>query len=375
MVFNGRAIYDNGVFDGKAEDVSEIIGMISPYETPVLNLLGRPQNPCDNVLHEWLEESLNPNTIVSSSTLINSTNATALGVHVAGSGVGRFMQVGAIIKNVTTGEVMQITGTSANTITVDRAVGGTTIATLVAGQSILVIAPAALDGADVTTDISRPRVRRSNYCQIFKKDIIVSGTDQAVRNLGNIASEMDHQGMARLRESLRDLEKAVIQGISLNNTIGSASATRTMRGLWASLTTNATSLGSITPTALNSIVGQAWDAGASDLSLIIADANWKGEIDSWNTARQQVMNGDPRFINQVTAFTSTFGTLGVVLGRWMPQNSLMVIAPNRVSVVPLRGRSFALRNVAPTGDAEKAMVLGEYTLEVKNEEGMAKAYG
>lgn len=375
MVFTGRAVYDTGVFDGIAEDVSDIIGMISPFETPLLDVLGDSPYSANNVLHEWLEESLNPDTIVASSTLINSTNATAIGVHVSGSSIGRYMQVGAVLKNTRTGEYLQITATSTNTITVDRAFGGSSIATIAAGDSLFMIGPSALEGADVNADISRPRARQSNYCQIFKKDIIVSGTNQATVQLGNVADEYAHQKEMRIRESIRDLEKTVIQGKLSGNTLGSSSAYRTMRGLWDSLTTNSTSLGSLTPTHLNSLIAGPWQQGAGDLDIIIASANWKGIIDSWNTNRQRVMNSDVRYQDLVTTFESTFGTLRVILGRWMPASSLMVISSERVKVMPLRGRSFQHKAVAPTGDAEKGMVIGEYTLEVKNQEGMAKAYG
>jgi len=45
-----------------------------------------------------------------------------------------------------------------------------------------------------------------------------------------------------------------------------------------------------------------------------------------------------------------------------------------LGIVPLQGRSFAYRDIAPTGDAVKGMIVGEYTLELKNEEGMAFAH-
>ncbi len=51
---------------------------------------------------------------------------------------------------------------------------------------------------------------------------------------------------------------------------------------------------------------------------------------------------------------------------------MMAISTQRVKVVPLRGRSFAHVPVANTGDAKKGMVIGEYTVEVHNEDGMAK---
>ncbi|MEM3040414.1 MAG: DUF5309 family protein [Nitrososphaerota archaeon] len=378
MVFTGRAIYDSGlgtsVFEGVAEDVSDIVGMISPYETPFLDLLGDAEFPARNVLHEWLEDSLNPNTVVSSSTV--PPTGTALGMHEGGHPVGRFLQVGAVMKNNRTGEYVQVSATNNATISITRAFGGTTAATIAAGDSFFVVSDAALEGADVSTDISRPRVRRSNYCQIIKKDVIVSGTVQAVNHLA-IADEVDYQQTQRLREALRDLEKAVINGKLSGNTLGSATAYRTMQGVWDFITTNVTSTGanSLTPTALDSIIAGAWGQGASDLDLIVVDPAWKAVIDGWNVSRVLVSNDSPVYRRQITEFTGTYGTFQVMMNRWMPSNSLMVLSTQRIKVLPLAGRSFQWIPVARTGDSVKGMILGEYTVEVKNQDGLAKAYG
>lgn len=54
MPFTGRAIYDsdgtNVVFSGVAEDVSDVISMISPFETPLLDALQQATFPARNVL-------------------------------------------------------------------------------------------------------------------------------------------------------------------------------------------------------------------------------------------------------------------------------------------------------------------------------------
>src|SRR5438045_2733574 len=139
-MFTGRSTSNPGVFAGIAEDVSDVIGMISPAETPLLDALGDPDRPAHNVLHEWLEDEMKSNV---------------------------------------TGEYLQVTGLNGNTMTFIRGFGGTTAGAITSGDSFFVISDAALEGADVTTDISRARARLSNYTQIFKKDVIVSGTQQA----------------------------------------------------------------------------------------------------------------------------------------------------------------------------------------------------
>lgn len=376
MVFTGRAIYDDGIFSGVAEDVSEEISMISPYETPLLDRLAQAPRPATSVLHEWLEEKLNLNTLATSLT-IDDTSTVSITVHDGSGGdAAQYMQVGAILQASDTGEYLQVTATTGDYLTASRGFGGTTAATITAGTTeLFFISDAALEGADVVGDISRPRTRVTNYTQIFKKDVIVSGTVQSVRHLGGITDEMGHQRDMRLRESVRDLEKAVIRGKTSLNTIGSASAYRTMDGLLARISTNVTSTATLTPAILNDVVKTAWDNGGTDLDLIVADANFKQIIDTFNSTRIDVVNRDERYHNRVSHFESTYGVQEVILDRWMPANSLMVISTERCHVVPLTGRSFHFVPVSRTGDAEKGMILGEYTVEVKNEAGMAQAAG
>lgn len=374
MPFNGLAVYSTGFLNNIAEDVSDMIGMISPFETPLLDVLTPPDQPAGHVLHEWLEESLAPNTVVSSTNI--DTAGTALSVHVSGTAAAGWLDVGAVVKNTRSGEWMQVTAISGNTITVTRGFGSTTVTSALAGDTYFVVAPAALEGSDVTANTSRPRVRKSNYLQIIKKDIIVSGTMQSTTKLGSVADEYEKQKNNRLKEALRDLEKAVIQGKSSGNTIGSGSNYRTMKGIWDSITTNVTSTGTLTPAILDSVIQGAWAAGGGDLDYVLLDANWKALTDTWQDSRVHVFNQDMGlYKRRVTEYESSFGRVRLMLNRWMPTNSLAVVSSQRIKVLPLAGRSFAHIPVAPTGDAMKGMILGEYTVELMNEDGMAKAYG
>jgi hypothetical protein len=374
MVFTGRATQDTGVFAGMAEDVSDVIGMISPDETPLLDVIGDAPNPAANVLHEWLEDELNPNTIVASSNALTTDSAAAF--NYKGGPVSRNLQVGAILKSNVTGEYIQLTGLGGNTLTFSRGFGGTIPGAITAGDTFFVISDAALEGADVVGDISRPRSRKFNYTQIFKKDIIVSGTQQSVTHLGGVADEMEYQTQLRLRETLRDLEKAAINGVLSGNTLGSSTAYRTMRGLWSFIQTNVTSVATLNPDVLNNIIAAPWGNGAVDLDLIVMDPVYKSIADKWNDTRHEIFQNTPQgFVRRVTNFEGTYGRHQLMLNRWMPARSLMVISSERINVVPLQGRAFQRVPVARTGDAEKAMIIGEYTIEFRNEEGCAKAYG
>lgn len=160
MAFSGRAVYSN--FTAIAEDVSDIVSMISPRETPLLDILGDAPFPARSVLHEWLEDDLSPNTIVASSNVSSDTVDTAMGVAAAKA---RRLQVGMILRGpaASGNEFLIISAISGNTITLNRAFGGTLANSFAAGQSIDVIADAALEGDDVTTDTSGVRSRKQNF--------------------------------------------------------------------------------------------------------------------------------------------------------------------------------------------------------------------
>ena len=112
---------------------------------------------------------MSPNTIVASSAVASAATDTAMGV--AGGKAG-YLQVGMVLRQPVTAEYFTISVIAGNTITLTRGFGGTTATSFAAGQSLDVIADAALEGADVDQDSSTIRVNRGNYLQLFKKDVI-----------------------------------------------------------------------------------------------------------------------------------------------------------------------------------------------------------
>ena len=62
MAFTGKATYSAGsTLPELAEDVSDLVGIVSPYETPLLDALGDPLREAKSTHHEWLEDTLLPN--------------------------------------------------------------------------------------------------------------------------------------------------------------------------------------------------------------------------------------------------------------------------------------------------------------------------
>ena len=136
MAFTGKATYSAGAtLPEIAEDVSDIIGLVSPHETPLLDHLGDPQRSATSTIHEWLEDTLLPNTdAVDDQTITDPAAETLFDV----DNVDRF-QVGDQIMLEGKDEVMLVTDVTAPDLTVVRGYGGTTAEALADNQKLTII--------------------------------------------------------------------------------------------------------------------------------------------------------------------------------------------------------------------------------------------
>src|SRR5687767_8041137 len=101
MAFTGKSTYTAGAtLPEIAEDVSDLVAINSPFETPLLDALGDSARPARSTVHEWLEDALLPNTDqINDSTYTNASTDTSFVVDNA----SRF-QVGDQIQTATSDE-------------------------------------------------------------------------------------------------------------------------------------------------------------------------------------------------------------------------------------------------------------------------------
>jgi hypothetical protein len=384
MSFTGKATYTAGTsLPEIAEDVSDLVGINSPHETPLLDALGDPPRSARSTVHEWLEDALLPNTdTVNDSTYGNATTDTSFVVD-----NGSRFRVGDQIRTEGSGEVMLVTAvnTGTNTLTVVRGYGGSTAEALADNLAVHILGNAALEGDDAGSARFTARSRKTNYTQIFSATVEVSGSELAVKQLG-VADELDYQKHQRTRELLRDLENCVINGRApAANPEGSATVRRTMRGIIPSITTNVfeplidgfPSDTTLTEAQLNLALRTIWSASSGHVDLIVVGGAEKRAINSFITSNRRFTPQTDTFRDHVAVYESDFGVCRVVLSRWVPEGSVLLLDSSRIDVMPLAGRSFHYKPLATTGDRESGQIVCEYTLELRNENahGLIKGLG
>lgn len=372
MAFTGKATYSAGTtLPELAEDVADLVHLISPHETPVLDALGDPLREATSTCHEWLEDALLPNKdAIDDATWTDPAADTEFDVD-----HGDRFRIGDQIQVEGSEELMLVTGISTNTLTVARGYAGTTPENLADNQVVNILGNAALEGADKPTARFTNRVRRSNYTQIFTAAVEVSGSDLAARQLG-LADEMDSQKQNRLRELIRDLESTVLSGgRPTADPQGSGTVRRTMKGIIQHLATNVFHTGdSGFPTGtdldeakVNYVLRKIWEVSNGNVDLIVVGGFQKRKINAFCSDSRTYGANDTKFTDMVGLYESDFGLCRVVTTRWLPQDAALFLDSSRVSVLPLTGRSFHFKPLASRGDYECGELIGEYTLELKNE--------
>lgn len=366
MPFTGKATYTAGAsLPELVEDVGDIVGIVSPYETPLLDHLGDPQRGAASTVHQWLEDTLLANNdVIDDGGISSPASTTSFDV----SSGDRF-QVGDQIQTDGSREVMFVTGIAGGTLTVARGYGGTTPEAIEDEQVLRILGNAALEGDDAPAARFTNRVRKSNYTQIFTAGVEVSGSQLAAQQHA-VADEMDYQKQERLRELIRDLENCVINGTSPSaDAQGSSTVRRTMRGIIPTLETNIddASGAALTEDMLNEVMRGIWDQSAGSIDTILVGGAQKRAINQFIASARGYDARNTRFRDLVSAYESDFGVCRVVLSRWVPADTVVLLDSSRAQVLPLGGRSFQFKKLASTGDAEHGQVLGEYTLELRNE--------
>jgi hypothetical protein len=251
-------------------------------------------------------------------------------------------------------------------------------------------ANAQLEGDDQTTfDAVVPTIRPGNYVQISRKSVIISGTQEATTKAGR-KSEKAYQLAKKSAELKRDMET-----ILLSNQGAIAGATATARktaGLPAWVKTNTdkgaagvdpvyTVLPSVartdgtqrafTETQLKNVIQLGWVQGAN-VDTVMVGGTQKQAMSGFAGIATKTYNSTKAapmtIIGAADVYVSDFGTLSIVPNRFQRARDAWTLDFEMIDVVYLR--KFFNKPLAPTGDAEKSLLLVEYGLKVKQEAGL-----
>lgn len=242
---------------------------------------------------------------------------------------------------------------------------------------------AALEGDDVASFTAvNPTSRVGNYTQISTKNVVISGTLEALDKAGR-RSELTYQ-LAKLGSELkRDMESALLANQS--PVAGNTTTARRTAGLPAWIKTN-TNFGvggannagvsartdgtqrAFTETILKDVVQQVWTSGGTPKMLMVGAGNKvvaSGFTGIATRYRDVPAGQQAQIVGAADVYVSDFGTVNIVPNRFQRNRDAFIVDPDYASLAILR--PIQQMELAKTGDAEKRLLLVEYGLKVNNE--------
>lgn len=241
-------------------------------------------------------------------------------------------------------------------------------------------ANAQLEGDDHTSFAAvTPTVRLGNRCQISSKDVIVSGTQDAVDKAGR-KREMVYQMLLRSRELKRDIEFVLTNNQA--PVTGNSTTARQLRPLcsWYATNDNRGASGAdgsssaaatdgtqraLTESLLKTVLQNCWTQGGNPDMLMCGAFN-KTVISGFSGNNTRMADtSNKKLITAIDVYVSDWGTHRIVPNRFSRARDLHVLDTEYWAVAWLR--PIHTVDLAKTGDATKGLIQAEYTLESKNE--------
>jgi hypothetical protein len=247
---------------------------------------------------------------------------------------------------------------------------------------------AALEGNQNANNNSAPNLttRIGNYTQIFTKVGEVSGTQQAVKSAGNSGS-LARQKLLKGIELKRDMEARFIGNYASNTQSGATP--RRAAGALAWLTSNVsrgatgTSGGfsggvvaaagpgtqrTFTETLLKAVLATGFSNGARPSQAYMGPTN-KQQFSAFTGIADIRVSADGNsmasIVGAADVYVSDFGNLTLIPHPYGLTRDCLLIDPRFWAVATLR--PIESEALAKTGDSDEFQIVGEATLEARNE--------
>lgn len=241
--------------------------------------------------------------------------------------------------------------------------------------------------------------RLKNYTQISTKQIEVTGTTRSVDNAGMADLFAYHTARAG-KELKRDIESALLDATSA--TAGTSAAARISAGVFnwiydtnhikltgqTTVTTTPVAsgfakgtgvAGSTSATAflvadLNSMLQQAWSTGGETDTILCGPLVYNKISTFTGIAtrfRDVASRQQAQIVNAADVYVSSYGAHNIVLSRWIRSDLCYALQMDTWRVDYLR--PFQTIDIAKVGDADRRMLLAEWTLTAKTPLANTKA--
>lgn len=337
-------------------DIDEAIHILPVDDVPLQARLG--SRPTDQVKVEWLEEELSPQVVTQSGA------ATGTGPWTINVDDAYVVRPGDVLQKrggATTDQYLVDSITDLDTIVVS-AFGAGTPATPADTNVFEIIGQYRTEGSDPEDARSVDRTMPYNLTQWGQEKVEVTRTGRK-RGLYGQSDPYTHELGKKFKELAIRFERSMVHG----QRVESADQTkRFMGGLLYYITTNSQSgVKADVKTLINSLLRACYDAGGAPRTLMVSPSVKQAISENVDATLRRVTRDDTTGGHVIEKFLSDFGEVNIVMNRHFPSTKGIALQDEFVTRRVFDPYFHEL--LAKTGDADKGHIVGEMSLEVKNE--------
>jgi hypothetical protein len=242
---------------------------------------------------------------------------------------------------------------------------------------------AHIEGDDTAFTAPTATVRLNNRCQIMKKEVIVSRTNERVKKAGR-KSEIAYQLAKKGLELRRDIEATLLANQA--KVTGDDSTARKFGSVLSYIATNDNLAGdgaspagtgadartdgtqrAFTEAQVSAVQQAVWEQGGNPDIAFTGAFNKKIFSSFSGIATPMKDVSDLKIIAAADIYVGDFGELVIVPNRFQRARDVLILQMDLWAIAELD--PIFQEPLAKTGDAEKRHLITEFTLESRNEKG------
>ena len=352
-------------FQNKKRDLSDILSTVIKDEPRFISNF-KPVENATQQKHEWLEDQIAGRS-VTASTVTEAGVVTPADSSFSGIKIGTLL----VVRNDSA--LFRVTALDDATFTVALVAANGSQKTMPEDGDVLnIVSTPVAEGSNPGDGDETGITGASEYncCQIFRKDIILSGTALAINVFGSADNQLNRQTAFALGELARDLNRVALFGRRVE-------ATATTRGEAGGLyffatRSNSPAIDALTTKLDSTLVNDAAQAvmgAGGDPTQILCSPGQARVLSCEYKNQLQILRSDDRRGAYVAVVVNEINGRGMTImaDPDVPDTDVWVLDPAGFGLSSLNGRAITDTDATPKGfDGIKRMALGELTFVFRN---------
>ena len=362
-------------FTDKKRDLTDVLSTVIKDEPRFISNFKRVENALQQK-HEWLEDQI-------AGRAITAVDVTDLVVTASAADVAK-LKVGTLLVLKNDSALFKVTAINSTiTFTVQLAAANGSSKTTPADDDIMnIVSSPMVEGSANGDGEESYHLSNTNYncTQIFRKDIILTGSALAINILGNVDNQINRQTAFALGETARDLNRVALFGRRVqaaSGTVGEIGGLYYFGTGTGALSVNAD--GAALDSFMVNDAAQSILSEGGEPSQILCSPGQARVLSNEFRDKLQILRSDDRrgayvavVVNEINGRAMT-----IMADPDVPDTDAWIMDAAGFGLSNLKGRSLSDEDATPKGfDGIKRMALGELTLEFKNaHQRLCRIYG